>query len=69
MINGGIRLKQKRIKIDGIGWTSDTGVYNEGWVNTNNFDGISAWTYRSIPTTKYFGICKYYLLILIVYII
>lgn len=61
LINGGIRLKQNRIKADGIGWSSDMGNYDVGWIKTNELNNNSAWTYSSIPFTKYFGLCMYYI--------
>lgn len=60
IINGGIRLKQKRVRIDDVGWKTDTGDYNEGWIKTNVFEHKSAWVYRSESVTKYFSLCMYY---------
>lgn len=59
IINGGIRLKQKRVRIDDVRWKIDTGYYNQGWIKTNVFEKKSAWVYRSEPVTKYFSLCTY----------
>lgn len=61
-----MRLKQNRIKIDEIGWTSDKGNYNQGWIKSNEFQNSSAWTYRSVDITKYFGLCMYFSFIIII---
>lgn len=52
--------------MDDIGWTNDMGNYDAGWIKASKLKENSAWIYRSIPITKYFGLCMYYSQIIII---
>lgn len=55
ILNGGIRIRQNRIKKEKLEWVSDTSSYGQGWRKKSNDENEkSSWHHQSIENRPNF---------------